>query len=43
MGISIRDAFFIELDTYFELLDLFNGANSEEREASQGDIDKFLM
>jgi hypothetical protein len=45
MGISIGDAFFIDIDTYLELLDLFNKQNSDEGkvEASQSDIDKFLL
>lgn len=45
MGISIGDAFFIDIDTYLELLDLFNKQNSDEgkAEASQSDIDKFLL
>lgn len=44
MGISLNDSRFIELDTYFELLDLYrksNGGNST-REATQADIDRFL-
>ena len=47
MGISIRDACFIEIDTYFELVDLFNNAASDSsnktRVATQADIDMFLM
>lgn len=46
MGISIRDSEFIEIDTYFELLDLFNESMSNEtkpRQATQADIDAFLM
>lgn len=46
MGIPIRDAFFIEIDTYFELLDLFKesmGGSSGSRRATQADIDKFLF
>lgn len=48
MGISLKDAFFIEIDTYFELLDLFkksmdtsDGVN--KRAATQADIDSFLL
>ena len=46
MGISLQDAAFIEIDTYFELLDLFRNAMSGEgvpREATQADIDAFLL
>lgn len=47
MGISIKDAFFIEIDTYFELLDLFResigGGRGGPRRATQADIDKFLF
>lgn len=46
MGISIRDAYFIEIDTYFELVDLFKKSMSGKdlgREATQQDIDSFLM
>lgn len=46
MGIQIKDAFFIEIDTYFELLDLFRksmGEQSRTRKATQADIDKFLL
>jgi len=47
MGISIRDACFIELDTYFELVDLFKNAmgdsSNNTRVATQADIDMFLM
>lgn len=46
MGISLKDAFFIEIDTYFELLDLFRKSMSEQsgiRKATQADIDKFLL
>jgi len=47
MGISIRDAFFIEIDTYFELLDLFKesmGLDEDgSRTATQTDIDRFLL
>lgn len=47
MGISIRDACFIEIDTYFELLDLFKKAmgdsSDKPRVATQADIDMFLM
>lgn len=46
MGIPLKDAFFIEIDTYFELLDLFresfNGGVGS-RKATQADIDKFLL
>jgi len=47
MGISIRDAFFIEIDTYFELLDLFKESmgvdEDNSRTATQTDIDRFLL
>ena len=46
MGIPIRDACFIEIDTYFELLDLFKksmGDHSSSRMATQSDIDSFLL
>lgn len=46
MGISLRDAFFIEIDTYFELLDLYNKQNANgitTHYASQEDIDRFLF
>ena len=46
MGIGISDSEFIEIDTYFELLDLFKESMSHEakpREATQSDIDAFLM
>jgi hypothetical protein len=45
MGISIADAFFIDIDTYLELLDLFNNQNGGDGkvDASQSDIDKFLL
>lgn len=47
MGISLGDAYFIELDTYFELVDLFQesmgGSRPMSREASQSDIDSFLL
>lgn len=46
MGISLRDACFIEIDTYFELLELYRESMSGEpssRMATQIDIDKFLL
>lgn len=46
MGIPLKDAFFIEIDTYFELLDLFReslSGGSGPRKATQADIDKFLF
>lgn len=46
MGISVRDAYFIEIDTYFELVDLYkkqNGGSENIREATQNEIDSFLM
>lgn len=47
MGISLTDAFLIEIDTYFELVDLFQesmGRNDDlPMEASQFDIDNFLL
>lgn len=46
MGIPIRDACFIEIDTYFELVDLFKesmGHAEGYRNATQSDIDNFLL
>ena len=46
MGIPIRDACFIEIDTYFELVDLFKesmGHAEGHRNATQSDIDNFLL
>lgn len=47
MGISLSDAFLIEIDTYFELVDLFmesmGRSESSSREATQSDIDNFLL
>ena len=46
MGISVRDAYFIEIDTYFELVDLYKKSMSSvegTREATQSEIDSFLM
>ena len=46
MGIPIRDAYFIEIDTYFELVDLFSesmGSKNGTRNATQSDIDNFLL
>lgn len=47
MGIPIKDAFFIEIDTYFELLDLFESSirktSETSRKATQADIDQFLL
>lgn len=46
MGIPIRDAYFIEIDTYFELVDLFKesmGHAEGHRNATQSDIDNFLL
>ncbi len=47
MGISLSDAFLIEIDTYFELVDLFmesmGRSESSSREATQTDIDNFLL
>lgn len=46
MGIPIRDAYFIEIDTYFELVDLFKesmGHVEGHRNATQSDIDNFLL
>jgi hypothetical protein len=47
MGISLADAFLIEIDTYFELVDLFmksmGRSESSSREATQTDIDNFLL
>ena len=46
MGIPLRDACFIEIDTYFELVDLFKesmGHVEGHRNATQSDIDNFLL
>lgn len=47
MGISLTDAFLIEIDTYFELVDLFmesmGKSEDSSREATQSDIDNFLL
>ena len=46
MGIPLRDACFIEIDTYFELVDLFKesmGTSEGRRNATQSDIDNFLL
>ncbi len=46
MGISLGDAKFIEIDTYFELMDISNEAaksDSKPKTASQADIDNFLL
>ena len=47
MGISLSDAFLIEIDTYFELVDLFmesmGRSEGSSREATQSDIDNFLL
>lgn len=46
MGISLFEASFIQLDTYFELLDLYSKQMSgkpSNRMATQSDIDKFLL
>lgn len=45
MGISLKDAFFIEIDTYFELLDLYKESLGEKssKRATQKDIDRFLL
>ncbi len=47
MGIAISDAHFIEIDTYFELIDLFNESLNQidngPRMATQSDIDNFLL
>ena len=46
MGISLRDAFLIEIDTYFELVDLYTSQFKKDggsREATQADIDSFLL
>ena len=46
MGISLRDAFLIEIDTYFELVDLYSAQFKKDggsREATQADIDSFLL
>lgn len=44
MGIAIRDADLIEVDTYLELVDLFAGQRGgiQERGATQSDMDAFL-
>ena len=47
MGISLKDTDLIEIDTYFELVDLFlasiSPTKSSLRLASQSDIDAFLV
>ena len=46
MGISLSEASFIEVDTYFELLDLYSESMSRKpnsRMATQTDIDRFLL
>ena len=46
MGISLRDAFLIEIDTYFELVVLYSSQFKKDvgsREATQADIDSFLL
>ena len=46
MGISLSEASSIELDTYFELLDLYGesmSAKPKNRMASQMDIERFLL
>lgn len=46
MGISLKDTDLIEIDTYFELIDLFRASispHSTQRAATQGDIDAFLV
>ncbi len=46
MGIPLSDACFIEIDTYFELMDISNEvakSDSKPKKASQNDIDKFLL
>lgn len=46
MGVSLRDAFLIEIDTYFELVDLYTSQFKKDggsREATQADIDSFLL
>ena len=46
MGISLRDACFIEIDTYFELLEMYKESMDKEKgpkPATQSDIDNFLL
>lgn len=46
MGLSLKEAEMIEIDTYFELLDLYQESMSPKpssRMASQNDIDRFLL
>ena len=46
MDISLRDACFIEIDTYFELLEMHKESMDKEKgpkPATQSDIDNFLL
>ncbi len=46
MGISLKDACFIEIDTYFELIDMHKESMEKDKgpkAASQSDIDNFLL
>ena len=47
MGIGIDDAHYIEIDTYFELIEIFSESlvktNDTPRRATQADIDNFLL
>jgi len=46
MGISLSDAHYIEIDTYFELMELYQESFKDEKspkKASQADIDNFLL
>ena len=47
MGIALGDAYHIEIDTYFELIDIFSEnldkTGNAPRMATQADIDNFLL
>jgi len=46
LGISIKDSEFIDIETYFEIVDLHLKTidyDNQSRRATQSDIDKFLL
>ncbi|MCL2521253.1 MAG: hypothetical protein FWE36_00160 [Erysipelotrichales bacterium] len=46
MGISVKDSEFIDIDTYFEMVEIeikMLKGESGERKATQADIDRFLL
>ncbi len=47
MGIAIGDAYHIEIDTYFELIEIYSESldktSNAPRMATQADIDNFLL